>query len=139
MCHFCRMFIFAEMVAQMERGEEIRIERKKVLSWAKENLVGKSIPEHQTGKTIQFTVKGVKELVNQPHKYYQEKLEMILNLMEEYPNSIFVGESLDERREDYCYRYYRTVIAGEDSYFVVRENRITGLVDMYSIVDKIKE
>lgn len=119
--------------------QELRSLRKKTLAWAKKNLAGRIICEPYTGKELCFTVRGIKELVNQPHAHYREKMDTVLNILRVFPVSDYVGTSKDEEREDYVFRYYKTKIAGEDSYFVVRENLLTGLVDLYSIVDKIKE
>ena len=123
----------------MESASELRKLRKEALAWAKEELLGQVLFEPGTGKEIVFTMKGIKELVNQPHAHYVEKLDAIRHILELFPYSDYMGQSLDEDSGQYCFRYYRTQVGGEDSFFVVRENLHTGLVDMYSLVDKIKE
>ena len=106
---------------------------------AKENLKGKKIFEPSTGKWVTFTSKGIKEAANQPHRHYREKNEAIRTITELFCSSEYVGSSLDDTREMYLCRYYKTTIAEEDSFIVIRENRYTGLVEFYTIVDKIKE
>lgn len=95
--------------------------------------------ELQTGKQILFTGTGIKEAINQPHSHYLKKNEAITEILWRFPLSEFVCERFDPERPNYSYRYYRTEISEEYSFLVVRENWITGVVDFYSIVDKIKE
>ena len=113
--------------------------RTKALAWAKEHLRGTVMYEPQSGKEVVFTMKGIKEAVNQPHVHYLEKLEAIPHIVDLFEDSVYAGQSLDESRSDYVYRYYATTIADEISFIVIRETLYTGLVDFYSIVDKIKE
>ena len=113
--------------------------RAKVLAWSKEHLLGKVMYEPQSGKEVVFTMKGIKEAINQPHAHYLEKLAAIPHIEDLFEESVYAGDSLDESRPDYVYRYYATTIANEVSFIVIRENLYTGLVDFYSIVDKIKE
>ena len=123
----------------MDSEIDLKASRKLTLEWAKENLQGKTMKELQTGKQILFTGKGIKEAINQPHTHYLKKNKAITEILWRFPLSEFVCEMYDPERPDYSYRYYRTEIGEEDSFLVIRENWITGLVDFYSIVDKIKE
>ena len=118
---------------------DLKTSRKMTLKWAKQNLQGKTIIELQTGKQILFTGKGIKEAINQPHSHYLKKNEAVTEVLWRFPQAEFVCEMIDPERSEYSYRYYRTEIEKEDSYIVIRENWITGVVDFYSIVDKIKE
>ncbi len=102
----------------MDCENELKASRKLTLEWAKQNLQGK---------------------INQPHTHYLKKNEAITEVLWRFPLSDFVCEIFDPERPDYSYRYYRTEIDKEDSFLVIRENWITGVVDFYSIVDKIKE
>lgn len=123
----------------MDGESELKTSRRLTMEWARQNLQGKTMTELQTGKQILFTGKGIKEAINQPHSHYLQKNEAITEVLWRFPLSEFVCEKPDPERPDYSYRYYRTEIECEDSYLVIRENWITGLVDFYSIVDKIKE
>lgn len=123
----------------MTRASDLKASRRVVLEWAKQNLPGKTILELISGEMICFSMKGIKEAVNQPHCHYLEKNEAITEILWRFQNAEYVREVFDPVRPDYSYRYYRTEIAGEDSYIVIRENWITGVVDFYTIVDKIKE
>ena len=123
----------------MESENELKVSRKLTMTWAKQNLQGKRLLELKTGKWIQFTGKGIKEAVNQPHSHYLEKNEAITEILWRFPLAEFTCEIFDAGRPDYSYRYYSSEIAGEPSYIVIRENWITGIIDFYSIVDKIKE
>ena len=123
----------------MDCENELKASRKLTLEWAKQNLQGKTMMELQTGKQIFFTGKGIKEAINQPHIHYLKKNEAVTEILWRFPLSEYVCERFDPERPDYSYRYYRTEIEEEDSFLVIRENWITGVVDFYSIVDKIKE
>jgi hypothetical protein len=53
---------------------------KELKSWAKEHLSGKVVYCKELGKDIHFTNTGIKEYLNQPHKHYYEKNELIKNI-----------------------------------------------------------
>lgn len=90
-------------------------------------------------KPVTFTMKGIKEATNQPHMHFLEKNEAIKKILEISLQSIYIGWRHDDSKRNYLYRYYKTVIAGDDSFIVIRENTDTHLIDFYSIVDSMKK
>jgi hypothetical protein len=50
--------------------------RKEILEWAKLNLAGNSIKIKigSVHQNIDFTTRGIKEALNQPHKFYRKKM-----------------------------------------------------------------
>jgi hypothetical protein len=51
---------------------------KALYKWAKENLQSKTIIPKDFENPIKFTTKGIKEYLNQPHKFYHEKNEQLI-------------------------------------------------------------
>lgn len=47
--------------------------RTETLAWAKSNLAGSSVNVEKLNKPVVFTVTGIKEALNQPHKHYIAK------------------------------------------------------------------
>ena len=86
-----------------------------------------------------FTMKGIKEAINQPHKHYIEKNRAIKGIQNLLESADLVKKEEDISRVEFRYYYFRTIISGERSFIVLREIRFTGITDFYSIVDKIKE
>ena len=64
---------------------------KDLRCWAKEHLAKKSIYHTDFGKDIIFTINGIKEYLNQPHKYFFEKNQMIKNIQRIIKNSEYKG------------------------------------------------
>lgn len=113
--------------------------RKKTIEYGKENLLGRTFSMPGIEKPVTFTMKGIKESANQPHKHFVEKNDAVRDIIEIAPNSTYVGGREDDKKRHYYYRYYKTTISGDDSFIVIRENKDTGLIDFYSIVDAMKK
>lgn len=113
--------------------------RKEALEFGRQNLIGKSIMMQGLDKPVTFTVSGLKEAVNLPHKHFIEKNEAVKNILEIAPSAPLVAERMDDKGRPFYFRYYRVKIAGEDSYIVIRENLDTKIIDFYGIVDKMKK
>ena len=113
--------------------------RNEAVTYGKENLIGKTMIMEGIDRPVTFTVTGIKEAANQPHRHFIEKNDAIKNILTIGPLSSLIKESIDDKRRNYLFRYYRTTIAGDDSFIIIRENLDTKLIDFYSIVDRIKE
>lgn len=145
-CKAVPVFREDENIAISSNAEEVKTSnndlaqsRAEVIKFAKANLIGKTIKMQELDRLVSFTMTGIKEMANQPHKHYLEKNASIKNILVIAPDASFVGGRADEKKRNYYYRYYKTRIAGEDSFIVVRENTDTGLIDFYSIIDRMKE
>lgn len=134
-CRVCRLL--QEMRAGKERLQE---QRKAVRQWAKENLVGKTVLVQGIQNPVEFTSNGIKEALNQPHKFVRAKNEAVYNLINLLKDAKFVLERPDEKGNPMVmkYHYLRIRIADEDSFAVIRE-LVDGRCQFYSIVEKLKK
>ena len=83
---------------------------------------------------------GIKEALNQPHKFYYEKMQSIFNIVDLLKSSKYVKSAKNEKANDTMtnyYHYFEIKIKRECSYIVVRENK-GKLYYFYSIVEEIR-
>jgi len=134
-CQACRLL--QEMRAGKERLQE---QRKAARQWAKENLVGKTVLVQGIQNPVEFTSNGIKEALNQPHKFVRAKNEAVYNLINLLKDAEHVLERPDEKGNPMVmkYHYLRIRIADEDSFAVIRE-LVDGRCQFYSIVEKLKK
>lgn len=134
-CRACRLL--QEMRAGKERLQE---QRKAARQWAKENLVGKTVLVQGIQNPVEFTSNGIKEALNQPHKFVRAKNEAVYNLINLLKDAEHVLERPDEKGNPMVmkYHYLRIRIADEDSFAVIRE-LVDGRCQFYSIVEKLKK
>ena len=127
-------------VAKKMQTIDVKQARKEVQEWAKREVVGKSFLNQEIGKEIEVTSTGIKEALNQPHKYIREKNEAIKDIARIIKEAFHAKYCKDEKNNPMVigYHYLGFTISGEMSYLVVRELKGGKLV-LYSIVDKIKE
>ena len=127
-------------VAKKMQTIDVKQARKEVQEWAKREVVGKSFLNQEIGKEIEITSTGIKEALNQPHKYIREKNEAIKDIARIIKEAFHAKYCKDEKNNPMVigYHYLGFTISGEKSYLVVRELKGGKLV-LYSIVDKIKE
>ncbi|MEG1686090.1 MAG: hypothetical protein RR319_09155, partial [Bacteroides sp.] len=103
---------------------------------AKSTLVGTEVWNDSLNANIVFSTKGIKEYLNQPHKYYSAKNEMLLNMKEVISNSKYKKWSKyhKDNVEILKSHVFQTKIAGKDSWIIIRENK-DGKFYFYSISD----
>jgi len=119
----------------------IKLGRKEIISWAKSELVNKRVTvlKAELNGNISFSVSGIKEALNQPHNHYHEKNQAIINIVKLIENSSYAGSAVDTKKKCVQFHYFKTIINGEDSFIVVKENYdINFKFTFYSIVDRIK-
>lgn len=123
-----------------EHNADFSENRKSVLSWAKANLVGKTIPNEfgQIGKDIKISTYGIKEFINQPHKFLKAKNESLKNIRDKVREAKYEGFVEDSKGRCRGFHYLKTRIAGEDSWIVIREE-MDGTAKLYSMVDHLKK
>lgn len=112
--------------------------RKDTLAFGKQNLIGKSMMMQELDIPVVFTVSGIKEAVNMPHKHFIEKNQAIRRILSIGPAATFIAELEDTKGRPFYFRYYKIQIAGEESFIVIRENIQNGILDFYGITDTIK-
>lgn len=107
--------------------------RKDLQKWAIDKYKGTVV---KNVFNIQISSKGIKEFINQPHKQYFEKNELIKNLPELIESSNYIGITEYHKENKYikASHIYETSINGEKSYLIVRET-VGGEYYFYSISD----
>lgn len=127
-------------VADIHLTYGLKEQRKRVRDWAKANLVGKSILLPGLGWEVTFTVNGIKEAVNQPHRHIHHKNEAIINIETTLPNAEFIKSEIDQTGgSNLEFHYFKTTINNDESFIVLKEIKKEGKIIFYSIVDKIRK
>lgn len=135
LCRACKV------VREMKKNNiRLQEQRNEIRSWAKDNIIGKTVLVHGIKNPVEFTVSGIKEALNQPHKYIRAKNEAIYNLIDLLKDAEYLMERHDEKGNPMVlkYHYLRIKISEHDSYAVVRE-LIDGRCQFYSIVERLKK
>ena len=135
LCQACKV------VREMKKNNiRLQEQRNEIRSWAKDNIIGKTVLVHGIKNPVEFTVSGIKEALNQPHKYIRAKNEAIYNLIDLLKDAEYLMERPDEKGNPMAlkYHYLRIKISEHDSYAVVRE-LIDGRCQFYSIVERLKK
>ena len=135
LCQACKV------VREMKKNNiRLQEQRNEIRSWAKDNIIGKTVLVHGIKNPVEFTVSGIKEALNQPHKYIRAKNEAIYDLIDLLKDAEYLMERLDEKGNPMVlkYHYLRIKISEHDSYAVVRE-LIDGRCQFYSIVERLKK
>lgn len=116
---------------------EIKKQRIDILDWAKKTLVGKEIARPEFAQPITFTVGGLKEAINQPHKNYTAKNDAIREIDKLIPRGEYIGSAGDTKGRPFTSHYLKIKIGGVDSFIVLREEK--GSLVFYSLVEKIRD
>lgn len=117
---------------------EIRLRRKEIRELAKSLLIGRVLSHPYFPHDIYINVSGIKEWLNQPHKFYVEKNEALLSLPELLNESEYLDSVSDPKGRDYIMasHLFKTKIGGSDSWIVVNET-IWNEFLIHSISDNI--
>lgn len=108
--------------------------RTKELKKEAKILVGKYFGNDQFDKLMTISGKGVKEWLNQPHKHYMEKNELLLDMPNLIRNSVYKGSGKDKHDPNITIHLFETEIKGDKSWIIVREHP-NGVVSVHSISD----
>jgi len=116
-------------------------QRVKIKNWAKENLLGRTIVHslENVPYPITFSVNGIKEYLNQPHKHYGAKNLSLRNIESLVKSAKYHHSSKDIKGKPYVYHYLKTNIGGESSYVVIREDLLKKTAIVYSNVDQLRQ
>ncbi len=120
-------------------SEAFKLRRKEIQISLKKSLVEhREVVKHRDIKDdILFTTRGIKEALNQPHKYREEKNEAVAKIKDILPKSKYISSANSTKGGKAIYHYLETEIKGEASFIVLKEEE--GRITFYSIVDKIRE
>ena len=112
-------------------SEAIKQRRKNILANTKENLTKQTFKHPKIDKAIKIYVKGIKEWLNQPHKHYSEKNEMLLNIGDILNKSTYKGYNT---YKGFVSHIFETILCGEKTWIIVTEQSGRGLA-IHSISD----
>lgn len=135
-CCCQQIFVYKD---SFKLSDEVRKRSADIRNIAKSTLVGTGVWNESLNANIVFTTKGIKEFINQPHKYYSAKNESLLNIKEIISKSEYKGWS-DYHKENRAIlksHIFQTKIAGKDSWIIIRENT-DGEFYFYSMSDNKK-
>ena len=122
--------------------DEIKQRRKYLKDISRKSLVGSTVKHPSLKSEINFTGVGIKEFLNQPHKYYADKNELVTDLKLLIEKSKYIGKtSYHKPNPDIVASHiFEIKINGDKSWIIVRENK-DGTLNLYSISDnpKVKE
>ena len=116
----------------MQHVNKLRI--RELRTWAKENLAGKEVYHSVLKDNIQFTISGIKEYLNQPHEFYNEKNELIKDIQNVIRKSEYMGLV---NFKDRISHIFKIEIMKKNSWLIANEYKGRGII-FYSISDSAK-
>ncbi len=128
-----------EAVDAFVKREIIKQRRTEIKKEAVELLIGKTVTHNKIELPIEFSVSGIKEALNQPHKYLLEKNEAVLNIIQLVQDAKYIRTDAGISNINLQFHYLKTIIANKTSYIVLKEDITNKKVRFYSIVDNIKK
>jgi SPP1 gp7 family putative phage head morphogenesis protein len=117
---------------------EIRKQRVELRVYAKKNLKGKTF-QIASDKAV-LNTRGIKEIINQPHKFEAEKNMLLLDFEKVCKSAVKNIKPVKNTKEGDLvkyFHYYEIELKGQPSWIVVREMD-KGEMNIYSIVDSLK-
>ncbi|MDO4764232.1 MAG: hypothetical protein Q4A00_07620 [Flavobacteriaceae bacterium] len=106
--------------------------RKRLQKHAVDKFSGKVIDNN--GLKIKITTKGIKEFINQPHKNYFAKNELVKDLSNIIKNSKYLGYTEDYIKNKDVLKSHILEVGKLKSWFIVREMKNNDII-FYSITD----
>ena len=123
--------IVLTMVTSNDLPEEVRLRRKEISTEAKETLRSQIFRHPKLDKNIGISGGGIDEWLNQPHKHYAEKNEMLLNIKSVIEKSDYLGTTKYKGRD--CH-IFETELCGDKTWIIVTDVAGRGL-SIHSISD----
>ncbi|PNE28549.1 hypothetical protein BHU09_06475 [Tannerella sp. oral taxon 808] len=119
-----------------EKTAALNIRRKELFRIARLELKGKTVIRPELKQPIEFTGTGIKEVLNQPHDHVREKNEAILDIVRLIQEAEYIGGKLDDKGRNLMFHYFKTEIAGDPSFIVIKEDLNIKKASLYTITDK---
>lgn len=132
-CRACKAI--AKCLNKFGDKETIK-QRRNEIRKAASSFVGKEFEHSKFEHKSTITSTSLKELLNQPHKHYNEKNEAILHLDSLYKNSTYLGPLIRKTDADYDSYLFETKIAGKNSWIIVKKTDGESRFTIYSISDQ---
>ena len=120
-CYNCP-YINACLHSKEEKGK-IDNERAKELKKEASFLRERILTNHGFQQDVTISQRNIKEWINQPHKFYREKNELLLKLPEVFRKAKYIGETIDPKIRPGVAKshIFEIELCGEPSYIVVHE------------------
>ena len=116
-----------------ELSEAVRARRKEIREEA-QSLISHIFIHPEFKKEARISNTGIKEWINQPHKHYAEKNELLLKLKEVFPTTHYDGWIKGKNNPKIKVHLFGTEISGDKSWILVREHP-NGQILFYSVSD----
>ena len=116
----------------MQQVDRARI--KELRAWAKENIAQREVYHSGLGNLIKFTMTGIKEYLNQPHEFYNEKNELITDIQRIIECSEYMGFVTFKNRISHI---FEIKINEKNSWLIANDHQGRGIT-LYSISDSAK-
>lgn len=131
--------IIPSVQADIEK-RDLPAQRLEIKEWAKKNLLNRSISHgfDQIKQPVTFSVKGIKEYINQPHDNYAIKNRSLKNIYSLVRDGRYVRSDKDKDGKPFMYHYIEINMEEVKSYLVLREDIKRGIVVLYSNVKYLK-
>ena len=132
LCAACPIIV---SIADEKAKIETRKRAKELRKIASEKLKNTEVECPNLNEKIRFKKKGIKEFLNQPHKHYGQKNELILNIENVIKNSTYKGVSeYKSNPTEPRVHLLEIEIENEKSWLIIKENKQEGLL-FYNISD----
>lgn len=115
-----------DLVRLRRRRKEIKQEAKTLLTQQFSNT--------NFNKQITISKTGIKEWLNQPHKFVETKNEMLLDIADIMQHSKYLGSGVDKHNDSVIAHIFEVTIENENSWIIVREY-YNGECHIHSISD----
>jgi hypothetical protein len=103
--------------------------------WAREYLQGRVVTPAAFGRPIEFTGGGIKEFLNQPHKHFYDKNELIKEMPDVLVKAEYKGVTQYKNRISHI---FEIEIKGDKSWLIANEEEKKDRINFYSISDSEK-
>lgn len=122
---------------QNQMNAHLTIQRKTMIDYAKNNLIGKTFAS-PIGD-INISMVGIKKLLNQPHKYIYEKNNALYKLPEILSTAKLIGSSKDAKNKVDKLYYLKVQISGNKTSYIVIKEVTAGQKFLYTLQDNNRD
>ncbi len=114
--------------------------RINIREWAKENLLSTVISDVPEVGTVGFSVKGIKEFINQPHAQIIEKNVALFKIEELLKTATYV-KCVEDVNAPLINRfhYLEIILKNKKSWIILKETNHNKKITLYAMVDAIKK
>ncbi len=133
-CQACKAI--AKCLNRFDDGNKGKARRKQLKQEAKK-FIGVQMANKDFDHHVVISGRNIKEILNQPHKHYNEKNEAILEIDNLFKTSKYKGELKKENTNHNFSSYlFETKINNDESWIIVRKYDLSIDYTIYSISDQ---